>query len=395
MNALTTDKNWQDCIAAATNFRHELHRHPEVSWQEEATAQKIRQRLTDAGIDWRVCAETGTVATLAASAAGRHIALRADIDALPMQEASGVDWTSENDGCMHACGHDGHSATLFAAALWLKQHEDRLPGPVTLLFQPAEEGGHGARRMIEEGALKGVEAIYGWHNWPAIPFGKAVCPDGPVMAANGTFGIMVNGEGGHASQPEICRDPVLAAAAITQALQQIVSRHLPPQQAAVLSVTSINAPAHSQGSDTVIPDNACLGGSFRIADDNLRDRLTSLITEIANDTARAHKVTAEVEIRPRYGTTKNHPAEAAAFRSMLADELGPSWLSSDTPTPIMASEDFSYYLQEIPGAYALIGADDGQGHDLPCHSTRYDFNDALIPVVARLYARLAGAPLPD
>ncbi len=395
MNAGNTDKNWQNCIAEATDFRHELHRHPELSWQEEATAQKIRNRLTDAGIYWRVCAETGTVATLAASAPGRHVALRADIDALPMQEASGVKWASEINGCMHACGHDGHSATLFAAALWLKQHEDKLPGPVTLLFQPAEEGGHGARRMIEDGALEGIEAIFGWHNWPAIPFGKAVCPDGPVMAANGTFGIMVKGEGGHASQPEICRDPVLAAAAITQALQQIVSRHLPPQQAAVLSVTTVNAPADTPGSDTVIPDNAYLGGSFRIADDGLRDRLTSLITQIANDTARAHNVTAEVEIRPRYGTTSNHTAEAESFRQALAKEFGKSWQSIDTPVPIMASEDFSYYLNEIPGAYALIGADDGQGNNLPCHSTRYDFNDALIPVVTRLYARLAGAPLPD
>lgn len=394
MSHADTKQYWDQCIETATGLRHTLHRQPELSWQEVVTADCIRKLLTHAGIDWRPCADTGTVAKLAENASGRHIALRADIDALPMYEATGVEWASEINGCMHACGHDGHAATLYAAALWLKQHESSLPGPVTLLFQPAEEGGHGARHMIEDGALEGVDAIFGWHNWPAIPFGKAVCPDGPVMAANGTFGITVTGQGGHASQPELCRDPVLAAAAITQALQQIVSRHLPPQQAAVLSVTSINAPADGEAAATIIPDTAHIGGSFRIADDGLREKVTRLITQIATDTAHAHNVNADIGISPRYDTTSNHPAEAEVFRRVLAEEYGDAWQSLDTPAPIMASEDFSYYLNIVPGAYALIGADDGLGHDIPCHSTRYDFNDALIPVVTRLYARLAGAPIP-
>ncbi|MDX1497691.1 MAG: amidohydrolase, partial [Salinisphaeraceae bacterium] len=290
----------------------------------------------------------------------------------------------------HACGHDGHTATLFAAAWWLKRHENELPGPVSLLFQPAEEGGHGAQRMIEDGALQGIDCIFGWHNWPAIPFGQAVCPDGPVMAANGTFEIEITGEGGHASQPDNCRDPVLAAAAITTALQQIVARRLPPQQAAVISVTSINAPSAA----TVIPDTARIGGSFRIADDGLRDRIGALITEISESTARAHNVEAVVSMHPRYGVTENHPEAAAQMRSSLKNILGEQWHSTATPVPIMASEDFSYYLREIPGAYALVGADDGQGHNLPCHSPRYDFNDALIPLVARLYLELACAPAP-
>ncbi|MGB1580492.1 MAG: N(2)-acetyl-L-2,4-diaminobutanoate deacetylase DoeB2, partial [Nevskiales bacterium] len=331
------------------------------------------------------------VATLAPQAGGRHVALRADIDALPITEASGADWSSQRPGCMHACGHDGHTATLFAAAWWLKQHESELPGPVSLFFQPAEEGGHGALRMIEDGALQGIDCIFGWHNWPAISFGKAVCPDGPVMAANGTFQINITGQGGHASQPESCRDPVLAAAAITTALQQIVARRLPPQQAAVISVTSIEAPSAA----TVIPDTAQIGGSFRIADDGLREQIGEWITEISQATAQAHGVTADVLMQPRYGVTVNHPAAAAQMRRGLAHCLGPDWHSNHTPVPIMASEDFSYYLREVPGAYALIGADDGQGHDLPCHSPRYDFNDALIPLVARLYLQLASAPSPD
>lgn len=378
-------------MQAAVALRHDLHRQPELSWQEKATAERIRDELTRLDIPWRACAGTGTVASLGADATGRHVALRADIDALPIVEATGADWASEAAGCMHACGHDGHAATLFAAGAWLKKHESLLPGPVTLLFQPAEEGGHGAKKMIEDGALEAVDAIFGWHNWPAIPYGRAVCPDGPVMAANGTFGIAVTGQGGHASQPEACRDPVLAAASITVALQQILSRHLPPQQAAVLSVTSIDAPS----SDTVIPDTARLGGSFRIADDSLRDTISELISRIATDTAHAHGVTASVEMRPRYGATVNHAAEADMFRKCLHEEFGADWQSEHTLIPIMASEDFSYYLNEVPGAYALIGSDDGMGHNIPCHSPRYDFNDRLIPHVARLYTRLAGAPLPE
>ncbi|MDZ7642961.1 MAG: amidohydrolase [Woeseiaceae bacterium] len=218
---------WDECVAGAVAARHELHRHPELAWQEAATAARIRTQLDAMDIAWRSCADTGTVATLASKATGRHVALRADIDALPIAEQSGASWASEVVGCMHACGHDGHTATLLAAARWLKHHESSLPGPVTLLFQPAEEGGHGARRMIEDGALEHVDVIFGWHNWPAIPWGQAVCPDGVVMAGNGTFRIDVQGRGGHASQPEACRDPVVAASAIVLALQQVVSRRLP------------------------------------------------------------------------------------------------------------------------------------------------------------------------
>jgi len=385
------EAEWPDIVTGVVDLRHALHRRPELTWAERETAQTIRDRLTAADIPWRACAETGTVALLAPKAKGRHIALRGDIDALPLSEQSGVDWSSEHDGCMHACGHDGHTATLMGTALWLKQHESLLPGPVTLLFQPAEEGGHGAQRMIEDGALEGVDAIFGWHNWPAIPYGKAICPDGPVMSANGTYGITVKGKGGHASQPELCRDPVLAAAAITMAVQQVVARRLAPQRAVVVSLTSIDA----RSGDTIIPETARLGGSFRLSDDALRETVTNLITETARDTAKAYGVEAEVEIRPRYGATVNHAAEAEIYRTALADEFGPDWQSKETLAPIMASEDFSYYLNEVPGAFALIGADDGNGHDVPCHSTHYDFNDALIPHLMRIYARLAGAPLPD
>src|SRR5699024_10160532 len=217
-----------------------------------------------------------------------------------------VEWSSRTEGRMHACGHDGHTATLMAAARWLKAHEDRLPGPVTLLFQPAEEGGHGAKAMIDDGALEGVEAIFGWHNWPAIPFGKAACPNGAVMAGNGTFEITIHGQGGHASQPELCRDPLLEASAVVTALQQIVSRRISPQAPTVLSVTSLHADG---GSATVTPATASLAGSFRLGDPATRELLGELIGETARNTAAAYGVNADVSIYPRYDATVNHERE--------------------------------------------------------------------------------------
>lgn len=379
---------WAQNVQEATALRHRLHRSPELSWQEHGTAQIIRSQLKALDIPWRACANTGTVATLAPNATGQHIALRGDIDALPITEQTVVDWISQTPGVMHACGHDGHTATLMAVARWLKTNESALAGPVSLLFQPAEEGGHGARVMIEDGALDGVDWIFGWHNWPAIPFGQAVCPDGPVMAANGIFEIELTGRGGHASQPELCRDPIVAAAALTLNLQQIVSRRLPPQSAAVVSVTSIDAPSGI----TVIPQTARLAGSIRVGDTALRAEIGGMIGEIAQATAQSYGVEANVTVTPRYQATVNHAAPAAHYRGTLEQVLGPHWCDHRLPTPIMASEDFSYYLAHIPGAFALVGADDGQGHHAPCHSPQYDFNDRLIDPVGRILASLVGVP---
>lgn len=381
---------WNDLLNQAVEFRHELHRRPELTWQEFNTATLIQRKLSALGIEWRSCATTGTVATLAASAKGKHIALRADIDALPITEATNESWASQNQGCMHACGHDGHTAALFATAGWLKQHEAGLPGPVTLLFQPAEEGGHGARQMITEGALEGVQEVYGWHNWPAIPYGKVLCPDGAVMAGNATFRITVRGKGGHASQPEYCRDPILAASAITLALQQIVSRRLAAKQTAVLSVTSIDG----KSGDTVIPETVIIGGSMRVTELATRDHIGQLVTEIAADTARAYGVSADTEIVPRYSPTCNHPRQAQQLRSAIAAEFGEDWQCENLDAPVMASEDFSYYLDTVPGAFALVGIHDGEDYREPCHSPHYRFNDAVISQVVRVFSLLAGAPVP-
>lgn len=381
---------WHDTLAFARQIRHELHRHPELAWQETATAARIRQVLTELGIAWRSCAGTGTVAWLAPNAPGTHLALRGDMDALPIHEKSAANWSSDHDGVMHACGHDGHTAALLASARWLKKCEAALPGPVTLLFQPAEEGGHGAREMIADGALDQVDEVYGWHNWPAIDFGQFVCPNSIVMCGNGTFEVILNGTGGHASQPESCRDPVLAAAAMTLNLQQIVSRRSSPQQPVVVSVTSIDAPSGL----TVIPESATLRGSIRVPDTDTKQQVNAWITQICEDTARTYDVSCDVRIQPRYNATINHARQASYARHAWQREFGEQSLGSDVALPIMASEDFSYYLEQRPGAFALIGANDGEQNAHPCHSAYYDFNDRLLEKVVRWYAQLAGVKAP-
>lgn len=384
-------QQWQNTLSFTENLRHQLHAQPELTWQEEHTAQLVRETLEELGYQWRSCARLGTLATLNPDGKGLHIALRADMDALPINEKSGAPWCSQHEGVMHACGHDGHTAALLGTAKWLKQHEADLTQPVTLLFQPAEEGGHGAREMIADGALKGVDEIYGWHNWPAISYGQLLCPAGTVMAGNGTFAIELTGKGGHASQPDQCRDPVLAAAAITLNLQQIIARRLPPQSPAVVSVTSIDAPSGL----TVIPETARLSGSIRVSNMDDKATIENLIVQICEDTARTYGVECHVELHPRYQPTVNHAGPAENARQAWQELNGDAALDTESALPIMASEDFSYYLRECPGAFALIGANDGPSNQSPCHSAFYDFNDRLLPQVIRWYSQLVGIGTPD
>ncbi|WP_301388559.1 N(2)-acetyl-L-2,4-diaminobutanoate deacetylase DoeB2 [Thalassolituus sp. UBA2590] len=382
--------HWQETLSFAKNIRRELHQRPELSWEEHATAEKIRTVLTDLGIRWKKCATTGTVAVLNEQGSTPAIALRADIDALPINEDTDADWSSTSSGCMHACGHDGHTAVLLATARWLKLHENELSRQVILLFQPAEEGGHGAREMIREGALEGVSEIYGWHNWPALPYGTMACPDDLIMCGNGTFDIRLAGKGGHASQPEVCNDVVLAGSAIVVAMQQVVSRRLPPQANAVVSVTQFNA----GNAPTVLADSATIAGSIRVPDEATRELVNHSITTTAENTAAAYGVECQVTHHGRYQATINHPVQAQAARAAWTELYGDKALDHGRPMPVMASEDFSYYLREIPGAFALIGSDDGRRNPYPCHSPHYDFNDRLIEDVCRWFCRLTGMRTP-
>ena len=381
---------WQDTIEFGKEVRHRLHMSPELSWGEHNTAETIRTLLSELGIRWKSCTPTGTVAIINENGSTPAIALRADIDALPIHEATSLEWESTTPGHMHACGHDGHTATLLAVAKWLKSHEDQLKRQVILLFQPAEEGGHGAREMIKAGALEGVSEIYGWHNWPALPYGTMACPDDLVMCGNGTFDIQLNGKGGHASQPEACDDLVLAGSAIVVALQQIVSRQLPPQTNAVISVTEF----HTGNAPTVMPDEARLSGSIRVPDEDTRSRINKAISNTVQHTAAVYGIECEVTHHPRYQATINHPEQARTAREAWTEQRGPEGLQHGHPMPVMASEDFSYYLRYIPGAFALIGGDDGQRYPHPCHSPKYDFNDRLIEDVCRWFCRLTGMRTP-
>ena len=382
--------SWNEIIATGVSNRLELHKIPEPCWQEKKTFNYLVKSLEKNKINWRPCSKTGLVAYFAQGASGVHVALRADMDGLLMDEANDLDYKSTEKGCMHGCGHDGHMAVLLATAQWLKIHEEKLPGPVTLLFQPAEEGGYGARAMIADGALDGVNKIFGWHNWPAIAYGKAVCRQGVMMAANASFSIVVRGHGGHASQPEMCNDPVLGAAAITLGLQQIVSRKLAPQQAAVVSVTSIDA----KSGETVIPDRAVLKGSVRMASTMGLDRIGELIKETACSIALGYGVEATVHFSQRYPAVVNSGQEAVLFGGCLEQVFGKNYGCNETALPLMASEDFSYYLDKVPGAFALVGAGDDGRFSIPCHNTTYNFNDQLIDPMVRAMSVLVGAPLP-
>lgn len=377
---------WQENILFAEKLRKQLHAHPELGWQEKNTASLVRRQLDALDIPWRACAGTGTIAWLNKDAQGAAIALRGDMDALPIEEQTGKAWQSVNQGCMHACGHDGHTATLLATARWLKHFETELPQPVVLIFQPAEEGLHGAREMIKDGALENVGAIYGWHNWPALPYGTMACPDNIVMCGNGTFNMIFKGRGGHASQPELCADPILAASAVNVALQQIVSRRLAPQATAVISVTQI----HGGTAPTVIPETATLSGSIRVPDEDTRQQLNQHISEVATYTAAAYGVKCTIEHDMRYQATINHKEQATRARKEWQSLYGEPALDHGQALPIMASEDFSYYLQAVPGAFALIGSNDGDAHSVACHSPHYDFNDRLIADVCRWFCQLAG-----
>jgi amidohydrolase len=383
---MVVNKKWRKLIRDAVDIRRELHKIPEPCWEEHRTTSMIRKRLDQLGIRWRECAKTGVVAQIAQHASGRHMAFRSDMDGLVMEETGEPLWKSIIDGCMHSCGHDGHMATMLAAAEWLHRQEAILAGPVSFLFQPAEEGGFGAREMIADGALEGIDAIFGWHNWPTIPLGAATCPPGSVMAANAGFTIVLQGQGGHASQPEMCRDPVVAAAALVTALQHIVSRTLPPQQAGVVSVTSIDA----RSGETTIPERAVLRGSVRVVDSVTLQKIGDRIEAISLSISSVYGVKAKVEFSPRYPAVVNNSVEVEQVQQALSYVFGADWEDTEILLPIMASEDFSYYLEQLPGAFALMGSGSRVNSPLPCHNSGYDFNDLLIEPMVQVIVRLAG-----
>ena len=381
--------------AGIAAVRRDIHAHPELCFEELRTADLVAQNLADWGIPiHRGMGTTGVVGIVHGrdgGACGRAIGLRADMDALPMQEFNTFDHASQHPGKMHACGHDGHTAMLLAAAQHLAKHRD-FDGTVYLIFQPAEEGGGGAREMIKDGLFERfpMEAVFGMHNWPGMAVGQFAVSPGPVMASSNEFKITIRGKGGHAAMPHTGIDPVPIACQMVQSFQTIISRNKKPVDAGVISVTMI----HAGEATNVVPDSCELQGTVRTFTLEVLDLIEQRMRQIAQHACAAHDAQCEFEFVRNYPPTVNAPAEAAFARKVMASIVGDANVLAQEPT--MGAEDFAYMLQALPGAYCFIANGDGDhramGHGGgPCtlHNPSYDFNDALIPLGATYWVRLA------
>jgi len=393
-----------DDAAALAALRRDIHAHPELGYQEERTAALIADTLGRWGIDvHRGLGGTGVVGSVRNGSAARAVGLRADMDALPVTERNTFAHASVHAGRMHACGHDGHTAMLLAAARYLAAHRN-FDGTVYLIFQPAEEGGGGARAMIRDGLFERfpMEAMFGIHNWPGLPVGQFALRSGPVFASSNDFRITIRGRGAHAAMPHNGIDPIPAACQMVQAFQTIISRNRPPLEGAVLSVTMIRAGEATN----VIPESCELRGTVRTFTIELLDVIEERMRRITKATCEAFATSCEFEFRRNYPPTVNHARETAFTRELLGELVGAENVAEFEPT--MGAEDFSYFLQEKPGCYFVIGNGDGThrsaGHGGgPCmlHNPTYDFNDELIPLGGSMWVRLAerwlscAAPLPS
>jgi hippurate hydrolase len=372
-----------------TAWRRDIHQHPETAFEEHRTSDMVAGRLESFGIKvHRGLAETGVVGTLKLGSGRRAIGLRADMDALPMQELNQFEHRSVNAGKMHACGHDGHVTMLLGAARMLAA-EGGFDGAVHFIFQPAEEGGGGGRRMVEEGLFEKfpVEGVYGLHNMPGLPAGRFATRVGPVMAAADEVDIEIRGTGGHAAFPHRASDPILAGAHVVTALQSIVARNTDPLESAVVSITMF----HGGEVNNVIPDRAKLRGSVRTFRPEVQDRVIADIGRIARHTAQAFGSVAEVDYRRGYPPTINSKKETEFACSVAAKVAGS--VISDMP-PIMGSEDFSFMLQARSGCFMFIGNGDGPVGGCMVHNPNYDFNDAILPAGVRYWVELVRAALP-
>jgi amidohydrolase len=378
--------------AALAALRRDIHAHPELGYQEERTAALIAGTLGRWGIAvHRGLGGTGVVGSVRNGSATRAVGLRADIDALPVTERNTFAHASVHAGRMHACGHDGHTAMLLAAARHLAAHRN-FDGTVYLIFQPAEEGGGGARAMIRDGLFERfpMEAMFGIHNWPGLPVGQFAIRSGPVFASSNDFKITIHGRGAHAAMPHNGIDPIPAACQMVQAFQTIISRNRPPLDAAVISVTMIRAGEATN----VIPESCELRGTVRTFTIELLDIIEERMRRISKATCEAFATGCEFEFRRNYPPTVNHARETAFTREVLGELVGAQNVGEFEPT--MGAEDFSYFLQEKPGCYFVIGNGDGThrsaGHGGgPCmlHNPSYDFNDELIPLGGSMWVRLA------
>lgn len=366
-----------------TGWRRHLHAHPELSLQEHGTADFVAEQLRAMGVPFVAgVGGTGVVATISRGQSNRSVGLRADMDALPITETTGLAYASGTPGVMHACGHDGHTASLLGAAALLMR-DTSWTGTVQLVFQPAEEGMGGAKAMLADGLLERfpMERIFGYHNWPGVEAGTVMVHEGPVMAAGARLEMVVDGHAGHAAMPHLTRDPMLASAHLLIALQSIVARNVDPLESAVVSICTV----HGGVAGNQIPARATLTGTFRTHRPAVRDLVEAQIRRIADGVGRTFDVAIGVDIRHGVSVTANSHAEAE-LAAAAASAMGVPVRRDMAPS--MAGEDFGWYLEERPGAFAWIGNGPASpGSEL--HNSGYDYNDAILPVASGWLAATA------
>ena len=369
------------------HLRRDIHRHPELAFDEHRTSALVAEKLEAWGYRvQRGLGGTGVVGQLVRGSGTRRVGLRADMDALPIHEATGLPHASCRDGVMHACGHDGHTAMLLAAAQHLAQHGG-FSGTLNLIFQPAEEGGGGALRMMDDGLFEQFpcDAVFAMHNMPGIPQGRLVLREGAAMASSDYATITVTGAGGHGAMPHLATDPLVAAASIVMALQTVVSRNIDPQQTAVVTVGAL----HAGNANNVIPQSATLELSVRALDRDVRARLEQRIRALVTAQAQSYGATAHIDWRPGYAVLVNTPEETAFAREVALELVGEARVTLQGPA-LSASEDFAFMLERVPGSYLFIGNGDGDSAGAcMVHNPGYDFNDANLPIGAAYWALLA------
>ena len=379
-----------DLQSEITAWRRDFHENPELLYEVHRTAGIVSDKLKQFGCDEVVTGigRTGVVAVIKGKTdkSGKVIGIRADMDALPIEEATGAPHQSKIRGAMHACGHDGHTAILLGAAKYLAETRN-FDGTAVMIFQPAEEGGAGAEAMLKDGLLErfGVQEVYGLHNMPGIPVGNFALRPGPLMAAADRFDIQIEGKGGHAARPHEGIDTLLVACQVVTALQSIVARNVNPLESAVVSVCSIQA----GNTFNVIPQHARLLGTVRTLTDEVRDLCETRIRAVVESVCAAYGATVKIEYNRGYPVTRNHP-EQADFLARIAAQVGGEGAVDADVTPLMGAEDFSYMLEQRPGAYIFLG----NGNTAGVHHPAYDFNDAAIPYGVSLWAKIVETGMP-
>jgi amidohydrolase len=374
-----------DLHAEIAAWRHDLHAHPELLYEVHRTAASVAEKLQAFGCDEVVSGigRTGVVGVIKGNRAGglrKVIGLRADMDALPLQEANELPYKSTVPGKMHACGHDGHTAMLLGAAKYLAETRN-FAGTAVVVFQPAEEGGAGGLAMVKDGLMDrfGIEEVYGMHNFPGLPVGEFSIRSGAIMASTDNLTIDIEGVGGHAARPHFAVDPVLVGAQIVNHIQSIVSRNIDPLDAAVVSICVFQA-GHA---DNVIPQTARLRGTARSLRPEVRNLLSKRLHEVVEATAKVHGATAKLNLRRGYPVLRNHERETAFAASIAGEIAGTEHVDTDM-APVMGAEDFSYMLEARPGAFIFVGNGDTAG----LHHQSYDFNDDIIPFGTSYWVRL-------